>query len=89
MTALLFRDDPYLKSCEATVIAARENVTGVDPRPPNARSRLSERRRHPSSRAETAVIVPPTRFLADRRLMPSRHKGEVRWQWQGRRRPPA
>ncbi|MGH8705067.1 MAG: alanyl-tRNA editing protein [Burkholderiales bacterium] len=30
MTALLFRDDPYLKSCEATVIAARENVIELD-----------------------------------------------------------
>jgi len=30
MSALLFRDDPYLKSCEATVIAARENVVELD-----------------------------------------------------------
>lgn len=30
MTQLLFRDDPYLRSCEATVIAARENVVELD-----------------------------------------------------------
>ena len=30
MTQLLFRDDPYLRSCEATVIAARENVIELD-----------------------------------------------------------
>lgn len=30
MTALLFRDDPYLKSCEATVTAARENLVELD-----------------------------------------------------------
>jgi len=30
MALLLFRDDPYLRSCEATVIAARENVVELD-----------------------------------------------------------
>jgi len=30
MATLLYRDDPYLKSCEATVIAARENVVELD-----------------------------------------------------------
>jgi misacylated tRNA(Ala) deacylase len=30
MTQLLFRDDPYLKSCEATVLAARENIVELD-----------------------------------------------------------
>jgi misacylated tRNA(Ala) deacylase len=30
MAELLFRDDPYLRSCEATVIAARENVVELD-----------------------------------------------------------
>ncbi len=30
MTALLFRDDPYLRSCDATVIAARDNVIELD-----------------------------------------------------------
>ena len=30
MTALLFRDDPYLRSCEATVTAARENIVELD-----------------------------------------------------------
>src|SRR5262245_12111067 len=30
MTQLLFRDDPYLRSCEATVVAARENIVELD-----------------------------------------------------------
>jgi misacylated tRNA(Ala) deacylase len=30
MTQLLFRDDPYLRSCEATVVAVRENVVELD-----------------------------------------------------------
>jgi misacylated tRNA(Ala) deacylase len=30
VTQLLFRDDPYLKSCEARVVAARENVVELD-----------------------------------------------------------
>ena len=30
MTRLLFREDPYLRSCEATVIAARENIVELD-----------------------------------------------------------
>jgi misacylated tRNA(Ala) deacylase len=30
LTQLLFRDDPYLKACEATVVAARENVVELD-----------------------------------------------------------
>jgi misacylated tRNA(Ala) deacylase len=30
MAELLFRDDPYLRSCEATVVAARENVLELD-----------------------------------------------------------
>ncbi len=30
MTRLLFRDDPYLKACTATVLAARENVVEFD-----------------------------------------------------------
>jgi len=30
MTQLLFRDDPYLSSCEATVVAVRENVVELD-----------------------------------------------------------
>lgn len=30
MTQLLFRDDAYLKSCEATVVAARENIVELD-----------------------------------------------------------
>jgi misacylated tRNA(Ala) deacylase len=30
MTQLLFRDDPYLGSCEATVVAARDNVVELD-----------------------------------------------------------
>ena len=30
MTQLLFRDDPYLHSCEATVVAVRENVVELD-----------------------------------------------------------
>ena len=30
MALLLFRDDPYLRSCEATVTAARENVVELD-----------------------------------------------------------
>ena len=30
MTQLLFRDDPYLRSCEATVVAVRENVIELD-----------------------------------------------------------
>jgi misacylated tRNA(Ala) deacylase len=30
MAELLFRDDPYLRSCEATVTAARENVVELD-----------------------------------------------------------
>jgi misacylated tRNA(Ala) deacylase len=30
VTALLFRDDPYLRSCEASVLAARENVVELD-----------------------------------------------------------
>ena len=27
---LLFREDPYLRSCEATVLAVRENVIELD-----------------------------------------------------------
>jgi misacylated tRNA(Ala) deacylase len=30
MAHLLFRDDPYLRSCDATVVAARENVIELD-----------------------------------------------------------
>ena len=30
MTALLYRDDPYLKSCVATVVAVRDNVVELD-----------------------------------------------------------
>jgi misacylated tRNA(Ala) deacylase len=30
MTLLLFRDDPYLRSCEATVVAVRDNVVELD-----------------------------------------------------------
>jgi misacylated tRNA(Ala) deacylase len=30
MAELLFRDDPYLKSCEATVLAVRDNVVELD-----------------------------------------------------------
>lgn len=30
MTELLFRDDPYLKSCEATVVAVQENRVELD-----------------------------------------------------------
>jgi misacylated tRNA(Ala) deacylase len=30
MTLLLFRDDPYLRACEATVIAARDNLVELD-----------------------------------------------------------
>ncbi len=30
MAALLFRDDPYLRSCDATVVAARDNVVELD-----------------------------------------------------------
>ncbi len=30
MARLLFRDDPYLRSCDATVVAARENVIELD-----------------------------------------------------------
>ena len=30
MTQLLFRDEPYLSSCEATVVAVRENVVELD-----------------------------------------------------------
>lgn len=30
MALLLFRDDPYLRSCDATVTAARENVVELD-----------------------------------------------------------
>ncbi|MBI2754923.1 MAG: alanyl-tRNA editing protein [Betaproteobacteria bacterium] len=30
MAQLLFRDDPYLRSCDATVVAARENVIELD-----------------------------------------------------------
>ncbi len=30
MARLLYRDDPYLKSCDATVTAARENVVELD-----------------------------------------------------------
>lgn len=30
MSLLLFRDDPYLKTCTATVIAARDNVVELD-----------------------------------------------------------
>jgi misacylated tRNA(Ala) deacylase len=30
MTQLLFREDPYLRSCEATVVAVRENAVELD-----------------------------------------------------------
>jgi misacylated tRNA(Ala) deacylase len=30
MTQLLFREDPYLRSCEATVVAVRENIVELD-----------------------------------------------------------
>ena len=30
MALLLFRDDPYLRSCEATVVAARDNLVELD-----------------------------------------------------------
>ena len=30
MTQLVFRDDPYLRSCEATVVAVREHVVELD-----------------------------------------------------------
>jgi len=30
MTLLLFRDDPYLRSCEATVVATRDNLVELD-----------------------------------------------------------
>lgn len=30
MTALVFRDDPYARACEATVVAARDNVLVLD-----------------------------------------------------------
>lgn len=30
MTTLLYRDDPYLRSCEATVVAVRDNVVELD-----------------------------------------------------------
>lgn len=30
MTTLLYRDDPYLKSCEATVVGVRDNVVELD-----------------------------------------------------------
>lgn len=30
MTQLLFRDDPYLRSCEATVVSVRDNVVELD-----------------------------------------------------------
>lgn len=30
MTSLLFRDDPYLKSCQATVVGARDNIVELD-----------------------------------------------------------